>query len=85
MLEAYEPRKRFNENFAYGAPMVDGPWDFGLNEEQVNKHTPPPAVAGGEQTEASELAAIPGIVRGTPEVSRANVAASALAFPFPPN
>jgi len=84
MLEPHYARKRFNESFAYGAPMVDGPWDFGQDDPRDTGKSIP-AAPGGEQTEASELAAIPGIVYGTSDVSRANVAASALAPPSTSN
>lgn len=69
MLEAYEPRKRFNESFAYGLPMVDGPWDFGLEPEPEFDSpwdriiTPASATPGGGFGMASELAATPGIVQ----------------------
>jgi hypothetical protein len=79
MLESHDARRRFNRTFEFGSPVVDGPWDFGLNDDQDNglmPHETRPAPGGADAEKASELAAIPGIVSDEPESSRTSIAAS---------
>jgi hypothetical protein len=80
MLESHDARRRFNQTFPFGTPVVDGPWDFGLNDEQdtgAAPHETRPAPGGADAEKASELAAIPGIVSDEPESSHTSIAASA--------
>jgi len=79
MLESHDARRRFNQTFPFGTPIVDGPWDFGLNDEQEDRaapHETRPAPGGADAEKASELAAIPGIVSDEPESSHTSIAAS---------